>query len=164
MKELGEYLKETRENNCVELDEVSDDLKIPVDVLENIECGNTRAFRDMYELKEKVKDYAKYLGLKPEDVIDEFNDFFFEHTSKISLSDILEAEKKSEDNKKTVTSPYTKEVHPTIDKKYIKYFLIAISVIFIIYAIVVLILHFILPTDTTIRRELINKIEYKEVI
>ncbi len=74
MKELGEYLKETRENNCVGIEEASEDLNVSVNILENIENGNTRAFRDMYDLKEKVKEYAKYLGLNPEEVIDEFND------------------------------------------------------------------------------------------
>ena len=62
MKELGEYLRETRENNYVSIAEAAEDLKIPEITISNIESGNTRAFRDMYELKDKVKEYAKYLG------------------------------------------------------------------------------------------------------
>lgn len=86
MKELGEYLKETRINNGVSIEEASDDLNIDSFILENLEAGNIRAFKDVLGIKEKIKAYAKYLGLNPEDVADEFNDFLFEHTSKISLS------------------------------------------------------------------------------
>jgi len=108
LKELGEYLKEQRELNSVGLEEASEDLNISQDDLENIEEGNIRAFKDVLSLRGMVKLYAKYLGLDPEKVADEFNDFMFEHTSKISLSDILEAEKKSEASKtKTIRSPYT---------------------------------------------------------
>lgn len=113
MKELGEYLKETRINHGVSLDEAADDLNMNKQELENIESGNVRAFKDVYTLKEYVKSYAKYLGLEPEKVLDEFNDFLFEHTSKISLSDILEEEakrkeKQETETKKKVVSPYTK--------------------------------------------------------
>ena len=107
MKELGEYLKETREKNCVGLDEASEDLKISKIMLQNIEKGNSRAFKDMLELKDKVKQYAKYLGLDPDKVVDEFNDFLFEHTSRIKLEDILDAEKAQKEEKKKVVSPYT---------------------------------------------------------
>lgn len=109
MKELGQYLKETRINNGVSIDEAAQDLNIDSFLLESIEEGNTRAFKDVLSMKEKVKDYAKYLGLKPEEVIDEFNDYLFEKTSKISLKDIMDAEKdmnKKQEIKK-VSSPYT---------------------------------------------------------
>ena len=109
MKELGEYLKEHREANSVGLEEASEDLNISKEELENIEEGNIRAFKDVLGLKVKIKSYAKYLGLDPEEVLDEFNDFMFEHTSKISLADILEAsKKKDEEQQKQIRSPYTK--------------------------------------------------------
>ena len=107
MKELGNYLKESRENNGVSLDEASDDLKIDKFLLESLEEGNIRAFKDLLGIRDIVKVYSKYLGLNPEDVLEEFNDFLFEHTSKISLDDILEAEKKSKENDKKIASPYT---------------------------------------------------------
>ena len=108
MKELGEYLRETRENNGVSLDEASKDLDIDDFLLESIEEGNTRAFRDVLGIKEKIRAYAKYLGLNPDEIMDEFNDFLFEHTSKISLNDILEAEKERDKKpEKKVSSPYT---------------------------------------------------------
>ena len=121
MKELGEYLKETRINNGVSIEEASDDLNIDSFILENLEAGNIRAFKDVLGIKEKIKAYAKYLGLNPEDVADEFNDFLFEHTSKISLDDIMEAKKKKEEeerleNTKKIQSPYTKEYKRKIKK------------------------------------------------
>lgn len=108
MKELGEYLKEKRKDNGVGLEEAAEDLNMTRDDIENIEAGNIRAFRDVLKLKVMVKDYAKYLGLDPEKVVDEFNDFLFEHTSKISLEDILEAKQKKEEEEKKIVSPYTK--------------------------------------------------------
>ncbi len=110
MKELGEYLKRTRNSNGVSIAEAAEDLDLQAVILENLESGNVRAFKDMYELREAVKVYAKYLGLSPDKIVDEFNDFLFEHTSKISLDDIKMAQKnkeKKEENK--IKSPYTKE-------------------------------------------------------
>lgn len=108
MKELGEYLKRTRIGNGVSVAEAAEDLELSVTQLENIESGNVRAFKDVYNLKQYIKQYAKYLGLNPEKVVDEFNGFLFEHTSKISLEDIKAAQKKLEDEEKKVKSPYTK--------------------------------------------------------
>ena len=95
MKDLGSYLKRTRISNGVSLEEAADDMELSVTQLENIESGNTRAFKDIYKLKEYVSIYAKYLGLDSNLVIDTFNDFLFEKTSKISISDIKEAQKKA---------------------------------------------------------------------
>lgn len=110
MKEIGEYLRETRINHGVSVDEAAEDLNITTSQLENIESGNTRAFKDVYQLKELVREYAKYLGLDPNKVLDEFNDFLFEKTSRISLQDIMDAKnvKKEEEQKKKISSPYTK--------------------------------------------------------
>ena len=109
MKELGNYLKMTRIENGVSLNEAASDMSISTAQLENIENGNTRAFKDIYKLKEYIRSYAKYLGLDSEKVIDEFNDFLFEHTSKLSLEDIISAKDKSKnsDEKSRIKSPYT---------------------------------------------------------
>jgi len=111
MKELGEYLKQTRIGNGVSITEACEDLELSTSQLENIESGNVKAFKDIYELRDYIKLYAKYLGLKSDKVLDEFNSFLFQHTSKISLDDILEAQRKKdeEQNEKKVKSPYTKE-------------------------------------------------------
>ena len=117
MKELGEYLKRTRISNGVSLTEACEDLDFSTTQLENIESGNVRAFKDVYELRDSVKSYAKYLGLDSDKVVDEFNGFLFQHTSKISLEDIKAAQKKLEEkDKNKVKSPYTKEYKEKVSK------------------------------------------------
>lgn len=139
MKELGEYLKKTRMGNGVSLTEACEDLEISTSHLENIESGNVRAFKDVYELRELVKSYAKYLGLDSSQVVDEFNDFLFQHTSKISLEDIRVAQKKKDlvEDEKKVKSPYTKEYKEKFNFWPIIYFIIGICLlIFLIYIII----------------------------
>lgn len=111
MKELGEYLKKTRVHNGVSLTEACEDLEFSTSQLENIESGNVRAFKDVYELRANIKLYAKYLGLDSDKVADEFNNFLFQRTSKISLDDIKAAQekKKNEEDDNKIKSPYTLE-------------------------------------------------------
>lgn len=142
MKELGEYLQDVRRENGVSLDETASDLNVDEALLENIEDGNIRAFKDIYYLKDLIKEYAKYLGLDPLKVQEEFNDFLFEHTSKISLSDIMEAKKKKEEEEKLkeekkIQSPYTKEYKKKI-KKWPIVLIITFFILIIILAILVI--------------------------
>ncbi len=113
MKEIGETLKEARENMGISIDEAANDLKLRPSQIENIENGNMDAFKDIFYLKYFIRDYAKYLGLKYEDLVDEFNEYLFDYTSKISLDDIKKAKKKVESKKKNeqkkIASPYTIE-------------------------------------------------------
>ena len=157
MKELGEYLKETRINNGVSIEEASDDLNIDSFILENLEAGNIRAFKDVLGIKEKIKAYAKYLGLNPEDVADEFNDFLFEHTSKISLSDILEAEKKRNKEKKSetkkVSSPYTIVKQKKVNKNFVYLFF---TIILLIFIIVIITINMLIPKEEKITNELLD--------
>lgn len=138
MKEIGAYLKETRINNGVSSEEAAEDLNIAESQIDNIENGNIRAFKDIFLLRDLVKSYAKYLGLNSDKITDDFNDFMFEHTSKISL-DKLSSEKNSKKstNQKKVISPYTKIPKP---KKNYKPFFIGILgfilIILVIYLIV----------------------------
>ena len=133
MKELGEYLKHTRVNNGVSLAEAAEDLELSTSQLENIESGNVRAFKDVFSLRGLVCDYAKYLGIEINQVLEEFNDFMFEHTSKISLDDILAAQKKLEEKEKKAISPYTK---PTKKKVSILPFILAILCVVVLFAII----------------------------
>ena len=139
MKELGSYLKEKREANGVSVDEAADDLKIDVFLLESLEDGNTRAFKDLLGIREIVKEYSKYLGLNSEEVIEEFNDFLFEHTSKISLKDIMEAEKKEEQKANEVSSPYTyirKRKHSVVKLKVLGVWLALILLLILIVILI----------------------------
>ena len=106
MKELGEQLSILRKNNGVSKEEASNDLGITEKELECLENGNFKVFKDVYELKRIVLAYAKYLGLPEDKILDEFNDYLFEKTSKISKIDVLEMKKQEEEEK--VSSPYTK--------------------------------------------------------
>ncbi len=166
MKELGEYLKEQRETNGISLEEAAADLSISVLELENIEAGNTRAFKDIYALRDMIKKYAKYLGLDVKKVSSEFNDFLFEHTSKISIEDIVSANnKKEEENKKIIQSPYTKEVRKSIDfAPIVLCILVCILIVLVIYLLVGAISKSTVDKKTTelksIREELNNEFTY----
>lgn len=112
MKEIGMQFKEARTDMEISLEEVADDLKVDIHQIEEIENGNLKAFDDIVNLKYFLKDYAKYLGLDYESVVNEYNEFLFDSTSKISLQDIKEAkkliEKKEKKNQaKEMKSPYT---------------------------------------------------------
>ncbi len=107
MKELGEELCVLRKSNGVSREEASNDLGITPKELECLENGNFKVFKDVYELKKVILNYAKYLGLDEEKILDEFNDYLFEKTSKISKEDIKEA-KKQEEVEDKISSPYTK--------------------------------------------------------
>lgn len=111
MNEIGSELKSARESSGVSLNEASKDLNIKVEILENIEDGRTGAFKDIFELKENISSYAKYLGLDEKELIDEFNDYMFEYTSKIPIKEIEKTIelKIKEEKKDEVVSPYTKQ-------------------------------------------------------
>ncbi len=113
MNEIGLELKSTRETSGVSLEEASTDLKIKTIILENIEDGNIGCFKDIFVLKEYIANYAKYLGLDAEKVINEFNEYLFEYTSRIPVKDIekeiVKKEKKEVGEK--IVSPYT--ISPT---------------------------------------------------
>ena len=107
MKELGEEFHVLRKNNGVSKEEASNDLGITTKELECLENGNFKVFKDVYELKRVILNYAKYVGLDENKILDEFNDFLFEKTSKISKDEIKKA-KKEEESLEKVSSPYTK--------------------------------------------------------
>lgn len=162
MKELGQYLKETRINNGVSIDEAAQDLNIDGFLLESVEDGNTRAFKDVLSMKDIIKDYAKYLGLKPEEVIDEFNDYLFEKTSKISLKDIIEAEKdynKNKQEQKKISSPYTIVKPKKKDKEILLYFIGFLLILLSIIMLIILIFNIVRPRKEIITKELKARIE-----
>ena len=136
MKEIGEKLKEARESIGVSIEEVAEDLKLRPSQIENIEAGNTEAFKDMFYLKYFIRDYAKYLGLDKEDLIDEFNEYLFDYTSRLSLDDIKAAKKKKKESKK-IKSPYTIEKKNRISIiMFGVYVIIALLITMIVYLII----------------------------
>lgn len=109
MKEIGLRLREKRIANGVSLEEAAEDLKMRASQLESIEDGRKEDFKDVFSLKYFIRDYAKYLGLDGEEMLDSFNEYLFEQTSKISLEEIEQAKREKEEKEKDmkILSPYT---------------------------------------------------------
>ena len=127
MKEIGEKLKEARESIGVSVEEAAEDLKISASQITDIENGNVEHFQDVFNLKYFIRDYAKYLGLNKEELVDDFNEYLFDYTSKLSLDDIKKESKSKQENK--IKSPYT--VERKSEKIYQNIIYVAIVVIFL---------------------------------
>lgn len=112
MKEIGDIFKEKRKEIGITIKEASLDLGIDEILIENLEDGNDKAFKDILELKDIIRKYAKYLDLDFKNFVDMYNDYLFEKTSKISLSDVRErlVKEKNKNIEKKIHSPYTYNV------------------------------------------------------
>lgn len=156
MNEIGEALKYARESSGVSLNEASRDLDIKPEILENIEDGRTGAFKDIYELKDYIASYAKYLGLDEKQLIDEFNEYMFEYTSKIPIKEIektIELKIKEEKKDEKVVSPYTKE-----KKKYNNWVYV---VVYIVIFLMIIVAIFWSVKQVTINRSVTDTISYR---
>lgn len=109
MKEIGTKLKEKREENGVSIEEAADDLKVRPSQISAVEDGNKDEFQDITLLKYLIRDYAKYLGLDSEKVVDEFDEYLFDSTSRIPIEEIEQAKKNRVEDKHKISSPYTIE-------------------------------------------------------
>ena len=155
MNEIGNMLRVTRESSGVSIEEASNDLGIKEVVLENIEDGKIGSFKDVFQLKTYINDYAKYLGLDGEKLVDSFNEYLFEYTSKIPVKEIEKAvqeQVKEEKDQDRVYSPYTK-----LPKKHSKKFYRIIYALMIICAIVILVWSF---KQITINKKTTDEISY----
>lgn len=153
MKEIGAALKEQRENTGLSLEEVASDLKLRPSQIENIEAGNMDAFKDVFYLKYFIKEYAKYLGLSYDDLIDEFNEYIFDYTSRISLDDIKKAakkESKKDKKQKRIASPYTIERRKRINFK--------IGLVIVLSIIALMLSSFIVKTIVDTKNEPIDNV------
>ncbi|MFI3261094.1 MAG: helix-turn-helix domain-containing protein [bacterium] len=133
MDEIGVLLREERESSGVSIKEAGVDLSVKESILENIENGCIGAFKDVFELKDIIYNYSKYLGLDAEEMTDKFNSYLFEYTSKIPLKEIEKEvnEKAKEEEGDKVLSPYTKEYQVS----YKKYYILIIILLLILIAI-----------------------------
>ena len=91
-------------------------------------------FKDIYYLKYLIRDYSKYLGLNKEDLVNEFNEYLFDYTSKISLEDIKQAQTIIKNDDDRIKSPYTIE-----HKKRPPIFTFAVYALAIIVLVVILV-------------------------
>jgi len=101
-------------------------------------------------MKRIVTNYAKYIGLETEKVIDEFNDYMFEKTSKICFEDILRAESDLKGKKTEVSSPYTIVKVKKDRKKLFSY----IGILVVVILLILLIFELIRPKQEIIVNEL----------
>lgn len=131
MKDIGIKLKEKREENGVSIEEAADDLKMRPSQIENLENGNREAFKDVMSLKYFIRDYAKYLGLDGEKIMDEFNEYLFDFTSKIPVEKIEKA-KENKKVKKDIVSPYT---HVSEKSSNIKMLILSIIIVIVIIVV-----------------------------
>ena len=109
MKNIGLKLKEKREENGLSIEEVAEDLKMRPSQITSIEEGKKDDFKDIFYLKYFIRDYAKYLGLDSEKIIDESNEYLFDETSKIPIDIIEQAKKEKKEDTEELSSPYTKK-------------------------------------------------------
>ena len=136
MKNIGLKLKDKREENGLSIEEVAEDLKMRPSQISSIEEGKTEDFKDVFYLKYFIRDYAKYLGLKHEDLVDEFNEYLFDYTSKISIEDVKKKQDTIEEPKDVVHSPYTKKLkEPFKITSIIPYIIIVIIAIIIAFIV-----------------------------
>lgn len=158
MKIIGETLREAREQIGVSIEEASEDLKIRPSQLQEIENGDFKSFKDVFYLKNFIKEYSKYLGLDHVAIMDEFNEFLFDYTSKIPMDKIEEAIKTAEKDKKDeIKSPYTN----TSKSKKAPMLLI---IIFVIIGILVLFIIYFLAQQLNAKNDTKDSISIKEVI
>ncbi len=133
MNEIGERLRSARELAGISLDEVSEDLNIKVPILDNMEQGNIGCFKDIFLLKEYIHNYSKYLGLSPDDMVNEFNEYLFEYTSKIPVTEIekkIQEKQKLEDTQEIrIASPYTDDKRKYKSKNYIILYILVVILV-----------------------------------
>tara|TARA_X000000368_G_C22913588_1_gene659761 strand:- start:164 stop:1009 length:846 start_codon:yes stop_codon:yes gene_type:complete len=72
MELVGEYLKEERKKRKIDINQVSDDLKISKTVLSEIENDNSPEYVDRVFVIGHIRSYANYLNLDSETIIDNY--------------------------------------------------------------------------------------------
>lgn len=134
LKEIGERFKEKRKEIGISLKEVSNDLNVDEIILENLEEGNNKVFKDVLELKNTIATYTKYLGLDEEEIMDEVNDYLYDKTSKIKIEDIKEELGKIvKTEEKKVRTPYTIERKKKTDYSILIICLVMVALIVVFY-------------------------------
>ena len=71
---VGELLKKSRISEKIDIETVSKDLNISVDVLNKIEDDNFPEYLDKVYLIGHIRTYSKYLGLNSNEVVKQFRD------------------------------------------------------------------------------------------
>ncbi len=137
MKNIGLTLKNKREESGLSIEEVAEDLKMRPSQIESIEEGRTEDFKDVFYLKYFLRDYAKYLGLDSEKILDEFSEYLFDITSKIPVGLIDKAKKEKKKESKDQKSPYTKETKRVLNPTKLVIGIIGLIVLIIIGYVII---------------------------
>lgn len=140
MNEIAASFKNARVAAGISLEEASGDTEIPLPALEQIEEGTIGSFKDIFKLKEYLTTYAKYLGQDSAGVIDKFNEYMFEYTSKIPVADLEKAiqEKEQKEIEETIEmgvpaiTPYLKPAEDKTKSKLIMTIIVAILLVAIV--------------------------------
>ena len=137
MKEIGNIFKEKREEIGITIEEVAKDLGIDAILIENLEDGNDKVFKNILEVKTIINTYSKYLDIENLNLAEEYNDYLFEKTSKINPADIKERLSKIQiKEEKAIKSPYTiVEKEQSKEKKLIVLLFIFIVILVVLYFI-----------------------------
>ena len=141
MKDIGLKLKEKREENGVSIEEVAEDLKMRPSQIISLEEGNKEDFKDVVFLKYFIRDYAKYLGLDKDSLVDDFNEYLFDYTSKLSLDDIKKETKRKKEAEHKICSPYTVERKNETARQ------VLISILLIVLLVIICYLLYVISTD-----------------
>lgn len=109
MKEIGLHFKYLREKNGLSVEEVSNDLMIDREELENFENANVSFFDDIFKIKEIIELVSKYFSESEDEMIAKFNSFLYDYTSRIPLSEVEKVANENIEKKEEtiVASPYT---------------------------------------------------------
>lgn len=136
MKEIGNIFKEKREKIGITIEEVANDLQVDSILIENLEDGNDKVFKDILEVKKIIEVYSKYLDLEKENLLEEYNDYLFDKTTKINQADIREKLNRIKKEEKKISSPYTIiEKEQSKETKTIILLVVLVVVLLIIYFI-----------------------------
>ena len=101
MVELGKILKQHRIDQDKTIADISDDTKMNINIILNIESGNINYFNnDLTYLKFYLRSYCRAINLDFNDIEEEFNNAILSHTQSISL---LEKQKYEDLNKQIKT-------------------------------------------------------------
>lgn len=157
MDSIGSLLRQTRESSGVSITEASDDLSIDVNFLLNIEEGKIGCFQDIFALKDYIINYAKYLGIDSDKLIDEFNEYMFEYTSKIPVKQIeKKAQAEAREETGRIASPYTRKA-----RKYSRNYYITVYLVIILLVILAIVWSI---KQITIDNEVTKEISYVKYI
>ena len=96
---------------------------------------------DIFFLKELIKKYATYLNVNEEELMEDFNDFVFDYTSKIPVEEIEQKVKEIEkleekETRKRISSPYTRKKVRNAKMKPV-YFFSVITVILVSITLII---------------------------